>query len=226
MSGFADQPTCGATISIQTRKECRETRAFRLLRISAMGVLSTHASSHVPYFIGEESARHDGPRTAIYLDTMIVSYLAARLSHRVSIARHQRITRIWWERYRYRHILWISDIVLNEATAGNIAQSKARLDTVSEITQLAADIQSERLAEKLVGGGRLPEKARTDARHVAVAATNSIPLLLSWNCKHLANPVIRRKLVRACEAEGFCCPEICTPEDLMRTYTHAKSTHR
>ncbi len=98
-------------------------------------------------------------------------------------------------------------------------------DAVADIEQLGADVQSERLAEKLVGGGRLPEKARADAKHIAIAATNSIPLLLTWNCKHLANPFIHQKIVRACEAEGFRCPEICTPENLMRTYAHAKSTH-
>ena len=69
----------------------------------------------------------------------------------------------------------------------------------------------------------LPESARSDAAHVAIAATNRIPLLVTWNCRHLANRTIHRAIVRACEAAGFSCPEICTPEHLMRTYTHARS---
>jgi hypothetical protein len=190
-----------------------------------MEPLSTRASAHAAYFVREDSARDDAPWPAIYLDTTILSYLTARLSHRVLIARHQRITRDWWDGYRHRHTLWISDVMLEEAAAGNSIESRARLDAVAEIAELTEDVQSERLAEKLVGGGRLPEKARTDARHIAIAATKSIPLLLTWNCKHLANPFIHRNIVRACEAEGFRCPEICTPENLMRTYTHAKSTH-
>lgn len=215
---------CGATIFIQTRNECRATRRLRLQRIRGMEALSTRASAHVTWFIAEEQARDDTP-PAVYLDTTVVSYLTARLSRQISIARHQRITRVWWDRYRRRHTLWISKVMLVEAAAGNIVESKARLDAVAEIRQLADDVRSERLAEKLVGRGRLPEKALTDAQHIAIAATHSIPLLLTWNCKHLANPFIHRKIVQACEAEGFHCPEICTPEELMRTYTHAKPTH-
>ena len=186
---------------------------------------STHSSLHTEYFVREDSARDAAPWPAIYLDTTIVSYLTARLSRQVSIARHQLITRDWWDRYRHRHSLWISDVMIDEAAAGNSIESAARLNAIAEIAELNEDAQSERLAEKLTGGGRLPEKALIDAKHIAIAATNSIPLLLTWNCKHLANPFIHRKIVRACEIEAFSCPEICTPQDLMRTYTHAKSTH-
>lgn len=191
-----------------------------------MNASSTHASGHVAYFIREGSAGDEVAPLAIYLDTTIVSYLTARLSRQASIARHQLITRDWWDRYRHRHTLWISDVTLDEAAAGNNLKSKARLDAMAEIETLVVDIQFERLAKKLVGGGRLPEKAAADALHVAIAATNSVPLLLTWNCKHLANPFIHRRLVQVCEVEGFRCPEICTPEELMRTYTHAQPTHR
>jgi hypothetical protein len=190
-----------------------------------MEALGTHASFRGGYFIAEESARNDAPRSAIYLDTTIVSYLTARLSRDTSVARQQLITRDWWDNHRHHHVLWISDVVLDEARAGDVVESKARLDAVAEIEQLAVGMHSERLAKKLVGGGRLPEKASVDARHVAIAATNSIPLLLTWNCKHLANPFIYPKIVQACKAEGFPCPEICTPEHLMGAYRRAQSPH-
>ena len=67
-----------------------------------------------------------------------------------------------------------------------------------EIDALDTDSRSERLARKLIGGGRLPQKAWADAEHVAVAATNAIPILLTWNCKHLANPIIHRRIAQAC----------------------------
>jgi hypothetical protein len=191
-----------------------------------MEVLSTNAAPRARYFIAEESARDDPACPAIYLDTTVVSYLTtARLSRQLSIARRQRITRVWWGRYRHRHALWISNVVLNEAAAGDVFESKARLGAIVEIDALKFDSPYRCLAEKLVCGGLLPEKAHTDARHISIAATNSIPLLLTWNCKHLANPFIHRRIVQACETEGFRCPEICTPEHLMRTYTHARSIH-
>jgi hypothetical protein len=43
------------------------------------------------------------------------------------------------------------------------------------------------LAEDLVAGGVFPQEARPDALHLAMAAENGIDLLLTWNCRHLAN---------------------------------------
>ena len=80
-----------------------------------------------------------------------------------------------------------------------------------------------RLARQLIGGGLLPNKATSDAEHIAVAAINSVRILLTWNCKHLANPAIRNAVVLACETNSVRCPEICTPEQLMRTYEDARS---
>lgn len=62
-----------------------------------------------------------------------------------------------------------------------------------------------------MGSGRLPGRAHSDAAHVAIAATNSLAVLLTWNCKHLANPSIHRKIVRACEVEGLAVLRFARP---------------
>jgi len=43
------------------------------------------------------------------------------------------------------------------------------------------------LAEELVRARALPEKAADDALHIAIAASQKIPYLLTWNCRHMAN---------------------------------------
>jgi hypothetical protein len=174
-------------------------------------------------FVAEEPAAPYPRWPAVYIDTSVVSYLTARLSRSMLIARRQRITRVWWNRYRCNHELLVSARVLEEAAAGDAAASDARLDALLEIDSLPLDAVSERLSEKLIGAGLLPEKARWDAEHIAMAATNSVPILLTWNFKHLANPIVRHRVVQMCEIDGFRCPEICTPEQLMRTYAHARS---
>jgi hypothetical protein len=113
--------------------------------------------------------------------------------------------------------------VLQEAGNGDSEASKARLEAIRGIETLGFDARSGSLAEKLVGGDRLPMKALADAEHIAIAATHFVPLLVTWNFRHLANQVLRQAVVQACEAEGFRCPEICTPEHLMRTYAYARS---
>jgi hypothetical protein len=57
--------------------------------------------------------------------------------------------------------------------------------------------------------------AQRDAQHVAVAAVNGMEFLLTWNCTHLANVMLRDKIKQACEDAGFRSPKICTPEELI-----------
>ena len=64
-------------------------------------------------------------------------------------------------------------------------------------------------------GGAIPPQAVRDAAYIAVAAVNSVDYLLTWNCKHLANAQIIRKISVVCNREGYNMPVICTPEELM-----------
>jgi hypothetical protein len=61
----------------------------------------------------------------------------------------------------------------------------------------------------------LPAKAAADALHVALAATNGVEYLLTWNCTHLANAVLRPRIERVCRRAGVEPPQLCTPEELM-----------
>ncbi|MCL4178843.1 MAG: hypothetical protein KJ072_14015 [Verrucomicrobia bacterium] len=59
-----------------------------------------------------------------------------------------------------------------------------------------------------------PSQAVSDAIHAAVASTERIEILLTWNCRHLANPAILRCLRAYMSARGFLLPEVCTPVEL------------
>jgi hypothetical protein len=39
-------------------------------------------------------------------------------------------------------------------------------------------------------------------------------ILLTWNCRHIANATIEVPLRRLAQAQGFELPAICTPEEL------------
>lgn len=71
------------------------------------------------------------------------------------------------------------------------------------------------LAELLVRRGPLPEKAATDAVHIAVAAVHAVEYLLTWKCTHIANAEIRTRILAVCEARGYGIPVICTPAELI-----------
>lgn len=82
---------------------------------------------------------------------------------------------------------------------------------------LGVDDRAIRLANSILESSRLPVRAATDAAHIAVAAVNGMEFLLTWNCAHLANAEFIPKIRERCEAEGYSCPTVCTPEELMGT---------
>lgn len=71
------------------------------------------------------------------------------------------------------------------------------------------------IAESLLTLGIVPKKAAEDALHVAIATAHSMDFLLTWNCRHIANPVIQARIAEHLESIGLLLPFICTPEELL-----------
>ena len=71
------------------------------------------------------------------------------------------------------------------------------------------------LAAEFLRTGALPPAVRSDAVHLAVAAVARADYLLTWNCRHLANAQILRRLEREAVPHGWTLPTVCTPLELM-----------
>lgn len=54
-----------------------------------------------------------------------------------------------------------------------------------------------------------------DALHIALATVYDVDYLLTWNCRHIANPEIQRGIAAYLEQVGLSLPFICTPEELL-----------
>lgn len=151
----------------------------------------------------------------VYVETTIVSYLTARLSKDLIIAAHQQITQEWWENRREGFDLYVSQFVIRESSAGDIAMAQKRLDALEGISLLSVSQEAVALARTLIEKGPIPEKAETDALHISVAASHGMDYLLTWNCKHIANAEMQIGIGKLCRAAGFEPPVICTPEELL-----------
>lgn len=151
----------------------------------------------------------------LYLETTIPSYLVSRPSRDLVVAAHQQITKEWWEKRRGAFDLYVSQFVLDEAAAGDPGAALERLRAIRDVPLLDLMPGVEELASAILSSGIIPSRAATDAAHIAVAAVHSIEFLLTWNCVHIANGVITRTLARVCEEQGYRCPVICTPEELL-----------
>jgi hypothetical protein len=66
-----------------------------------------------------------------------------------------------------------------------------------------------------VNGETVPEKCLEDVLPIATATVNGIDAIITWNFKHLNNPLTRLKIRQIAEQNGYACPEICSPEELL-----------
>jgi hypothetical protein len=151
----------------------------------------------------------------LYLETTIPSYLTSRPSRDLIIAGHQQITKEWWENRKGGFQIYISQLVIDEARAGDPGAALERMRVIKDFPMLDITPEVGLLASGILDSGVLPPKAATDAAHIAIAAVHGLDFLLTWNCVHIANAVIAKAVAKTCRKHGFECPVICTPEELF-----------
>jgi predicted nucleic acid-binding protein len=151
----------------------------------------------------------------VYLETSVISYLTARPSRDLITAAHQSITRRWWDEQRQKFDIYVSGLVLNESARGDEGAAQLRNDALIGIPVLSITPTARDLADRLVAQRVIPREAVEDSLHVAVAAASGMDYLLTWNCRHIANALLRSRITACCEDLGMKAPIICTPEELL-----------
>lgn len=106
-------------------------------------------------------------------------------------------------------------MVVEEAGRGDELAVSRRLGALEDIDVLKLDEKSVELSKALIEQGAVPPKALDDALHLAVAAVNRMDFLLTWNCRHIDNAEMKPKIRKVMESQGYQCPEIATPIELM-----------
>lgn len=147
----------------------------------------------------------------VYIETTIPSYLSAWPSRDLVRAAQQQITSEWWD-VREEYELFASRLVIKECQAGDPQAAAERLETLKGIPLLEQTSEAAGIAESLLRDVPLPEKAVSDALHIAIAAVHRMNFLVSWNCKHIANATLRKRIEAVCRAAGYEPPIICTPD--------------
>jgi len=160
----------------------------------------------------------DAMRPKAYVETTVVSYLTALPSRDLVLAAHQQITRDWWST-RDTFEMFVSQFVLDEASAGDATAADSRVAVLRDLVLLDLTPDATLLAAELVRGGGVPEKAKIDALHIAVASVHGMDYLVTWNCTHIANATMRGRIEAICRRAGFDPPVICTPLELVKEQT-------
>lgn len=154
-------------------------------------------------------------KPVVYVETSVVSYLVSHPSRDLVTAARQQLTREWWVDARTNYDLMVSPLVFREAERGDPFAAERRRAVLDEMASAAVTVPSIELAERLVAAGAVPARAPEDALHIALAAVHGADLLLTWNFKHIANPMMWRAIWLAIARSGLNPPTICTPEQLV-----------
>ncbi len=152
---------------------------------------------------------------SVYIETSVVSYCVGSRSKDPVVAGHQAATRKLWPLLLTQYEAFVSALVIAEARRGDLAQSEKRLAAIHGFPVLDIDAASSQLARVLVEANAIPEEHPADALHIAVAATNGIDVLVTWNFAHINNPFTRMRIRETVENGGFECPEIGSPDELL-----------
>ena len=151
----------------------------------------------------------------VYVETSIVSYQTARPARDIVIAGRQQSTRDWWASAPRRFELLISELVREEAAAGDRDAAQSRLAAIASLPMITATAEVARLAQALVDSAAVPERAAQDAVHIAIAAVHHVEFLVTWNFRHIANAAARPQIETVCRDSGIDPPLLCTPEQLV-----------
>ena len=161
------------------------------------------------------------PKQKVYLETSFVSYLTGRATTREPVASWQAAPRQWWEAVRPSCDLFVSRYVIMEAEKGDAEQVARRMEVIRDIPRLDVGHEKiEEVAKALIGEHALPENEATDAYHIATAAFYGMDVLLTWNCRHMANEFTLPKTYGILRDAGLKCPVIITPKRYMEDANH------
>lgn len=153
-------------------------------------------------------------KSSVYIESSVISYLAARPSRDIVSVGRQAITDEWWTNRRVNYDLFISPLVIEEISGGDTKAAQQRLTIIDGIPSLSITPEAELVATSLLASKALPKNSARDALHIAIAATQGIDYLLTWNFKHINNATTRVIIMNSVIGSGYLCPILCSPEEL------------
>lgn len=151
-------------------------------------------------------------KPTVYLETSVVSYYTSRPSRDIIVLAHQQITAEWWAKVPRKYEIVISEVVIEETSAGDKTAAERRLEVLKGFAVLKMRIEVEELARRYLKVLPIPEKAFGDVLHLAFCSIYKVDFLVTWNCNHLANAEVIRVLQKWNRENNIHTPIICTPD--------------
>jgi predicted nucleic acid-binding protein len=154
------------------------------------------------------------PKPRVYVETTIPSFYHDPRTSPAVLAR-RRWTRLWWSGAAERYELVTSEYVIEELAAGRLDLARERLRLIQPLPLLGSTPRMLETARIYVEEKLMPAHPPYDAYHLALASYHDCDFILTWNCKHLANPSKAGRVERINLSLGLYVPRLVTPQDLL-----------
>ena len=153
----------------------------------------------------------------IYVETSIPSfYFETRTG--IQMQARREWTREWWDAAKWSDALVISPVVIAELEeTPDEAKRAAMLVLVHDLPRLAYTDEIDSIVEVYLRHKLMPVDSGGDAHHLALASFHRCDILLTWNCRHLANGDKTGHIHLINNTLGLHTPQIITPLELIES---------
>jgi predicted nucleic acid-binding protein len=149
-------------------------------------------------------------KTRVYIETTIPSFYYTLRTDTESVAR-MNWTRRWWSEFASQFRLVSSPAAITELRKGTGKTTEQRISLLKDAELLEVTSQVEDVAHVYIERLVMPNDPGGDALHLALASVHRVDVLLTWNCRHLANPS-KMEHIRLVNYElGLPMPFLTTP---------------
>ena len=155
----------------------------------------------------------------VYIETSVISYLTARPPREFLRLARQAYTQSWWELRDTQFSPHISNLVLEEVSAGDYEAAQRRLSVCAGLPLLSISDKADALSREIINVGLVPETEPEDALHIAIAVDHAMDYIATWNFAHLVGAQARFALQTRIAAWGYKPPLLVTPEELLEEFS-------
>ena len=124
-------------------------------------------------------------------------------------------TRGWWALAVWQDQLVTSLAVIRELESTPEPKQGGCVALISNLPLLETTPEIDELVNDYIRSKVMPDDADGDARHLALATFHKCDILVSWNCRHIANANKTRHIEHVNRQLGFDTPKLITPLELI-----------
>jgi len=150
----------------------------------------------------------------IYVETSVPSFYFDTRSN-VEMQARRKWTRLWWSLPKPETVLVTGFPVLAELAQSPPPKRQAALDLIQDLEVLPPDPDIDEIVAVYLAHKLMPAEALGDAHHLALASFHHCDILVTWNCKHIANTNKLPQIRRVNAWLGLETPALATPLQLL-----------